>query len=676
MLSPPNRLRPLAISIIIACCPSAATAGFRVLEEVSSGSNSGPRAATAERYYSPIPNVVLSFQGKSSQLTPRALRELLDFVRNAAPNARYAIVSKGNKAVPESTIAARVAKTQQALSEFGVDTTRFALTSGPDYEDEVPTPFVRVFIVPAHLVAVAPQAPRPTGAAGLPSNAQVPGANQQLNASALSNADVQVEIANRLLAISQQGKLEPQTALMLLQSFLAKPGQEGASALAAAQANQHPAAAAVGRRPAEVEPHWRNADAAQTTVTSVRQQRPAVAVPTDAYEGRGSVRHAVYRDNSAPTVPLSAAAFAPLPSPTIATAMAAGGQASYRADGAPGLVRPQRPAEFPSQELSTGNQPKARSAFVPQTSLVNLAAAPARPAALIRAPEAGNVGLQAGADESDAVDAFFGIQRKPPVVAPGAVAATTGNASPAASEASPTAAPIALAALAALPEPEQQPASVPPVEIPTISLPGDALDQRGSGSEPNSETVTATQEPAPASSGFKVSPYLVTSTALPAFPVSGNPLPALAVASADIKVAPSAQVGVVDEPIRVAAAPLPRSNAMASLPAASDDEASKLVTEAQDVSAGATDTIARPMPTWQLDAGMTLRDNLAVWASGAGYRLKWEASNYIQVVTPRTYNAEFLDVVKDVGQAVSSLVHIQVYPDAAPPEIRVSDALQ
>ena len=44
--------------------------------------------------------------------------------------------------------------------------------------------------------------------------------------------------------------------------------------------------------------------------------------------------------------------------------------------------------------------------------------------------------------------------------------------------------------------------------------------------------------------------------------------------------------------------------------------------------------------------GMTLRDNLGLWATGAGYRLKWEASNYIQVVTPRTYNAEFLDVVK------------------------------
>ena len=53
-----------------------------------------------------------------------------------------------------------------------------------------------------------------------------------------------------------------------------------------------------------------------------------------------------------------------------------------------------------------------------------------------------------------------------------------------------------------------------------------------------------------------------------------------------------------------------------------------------------------------------------------------EASNYIQVVTPRTYNAEFLDVVKDVGQAVSALVNIQVYPDATPPEIRVSDAAQ
>jgi len=67
---------------------------------------------------------------------------------------------------------------------------------------------------------------------------------------------------------------------------------------------------------------------------------------------------------------------------------------------------------------------------------------------------------------------------------------------------------------------------------------------------------------------------------------------------------------------------------------------------------------------------------LGLWATGAGYRLKWEASNYIQVVTPRTYNAEFLDVVKDVGQAVSALVNIQVYPDATPPEIRVSDAAQ
>jgi hypothetical protein len=94
------------------------------------------------------------------------------------------------------------------------------------------------------------------------------------------------------------------------------------------------------------------------------------------------------------------------------------------------------------------------------------------------------------------------------------------------------------------------------------------------------------------------------------------------------------------------------------------------------VSNVAVETATQAPPIWHLDSQKTLRDNLEAWANTAGYRLKWDASNYIQVVTPRTYSTEFLSVVKSVGQAVASLVHIEVYPDANPPEIRVSDATQ
>ena len=522
MLSPPNRLCPLALSIIIACCPSVGTAGFRVLDETPNGSSAGPRAAAADRYFSPIPNVVLSFQGRSNQLTPKALRDLLDFVRNAAPSARYAIVAKGNRTMPESTMAGRVGKTRQALSEFGIDPTRFALSSGPDYEDELPTPFVRVFIVPAHLVTPEPQVLRPVGAGNMYTGAQAVGAGQPSGASALSNSDVQVEIANRLIAISQQGKLEPQTALMLLQNFLARPGQEGA---AAAQPAPPPVAPAAGRRPADVEPHWRNADASPNGVQPARMQKAAApAAPMPAYESRGSVRHASYRDGGVQPAPLSSAAFAALPSSPFASPRAMAVPASYQAEAVQAEFRPQRGLEAAQQQRPAPRQSDFVAAVESQRTLPNLAAAPGRTDAATRVAEAATGALQASGDESDAVDVFFGIQRKPSAAGRPAINAfvgAEGTASPAAGRPDASETPITLAAAAAaLAGSQVPPASALSNEIPTVSIPGNALEVRGSSADQRAETAPVVNAPAPAYNEFKVSPYLVASMALPAFPDS------------------------------------------------------------------------------------------------------------------------------------------------------------
>lgn len=628
MLFPPARLSPIAISIIIACCPSVATAGFRALED-GSGKAQGPsRASTIEPRYSPIPNVVLSFHARSNRLTADAQTGLLEFVRHGATNASYVIVVKGDRSMGASLISARVATTRQALIDAGVDPSRFTLGVTADYEDDLPAPYVRVFLAPAQAVqSVTSTRIGNNTASGEPTGRMSP---NTAAASALSSADVQVEIASRIIAISQSGKLEPQTALMLMQNFLGPQGQRIERADEARPDRAQPAT--VGSRPAEVAPHWRNADGFSASVPIPRPQQQQAQSQSQRV--------------SQASQPLPAA----LP---IARESANAAASSQRTQNArPEVAQPQS-ATASTFRLAPTSESDVTAAFAraPMPSVASRVDLPPEPTAQASVP--GN----ASAASFDSIEKFFGIATAPKrhegfstaryvVVGPAfSFPASVEQPNerilapvPEGTVAAPaTALPIAVASMA----------------IPNVPL---AINDR-TGPQVSRDT------PPPAGDEARAATRKPTLTVHPGVRLAGE------VALADY---PSGAPGAI-----AVAAAIRTASSSGAAPGAvgahvgveSDGTRTAISDVAQKEASPAS-------PTWHLDAEKTLRDNLEAWATTAGYRLKWDASNYIQVVTPRTYSTDFLSVVKSVGQAVASLVHIQAYPDANPPEIRVSDATQ
>lgn len=594
-----------------------ATAGFRALED-GSGKTQGPsRASTMEPRYSPIPNVVLSFHARSNRLTGDSQTGLFEFVRHGATNASYVIVVKGDRSMGASVVSARVAATRQALIDAGVDPSRFSLGVTADYEDDLPAPYVRVFLAPAQAVQL--------------STSTRTGANTSA-ASALSSADVQVEIASRLIAISQSGKLEPQTALMLMQNFLGPQGQRPEQAGEAR--SDRAQSATVGSRPAEVAPHWRNADGFPAAAPIARaQQQQAQSQSQRISQGGQSLPAAL------PIVRESDSAVASSPRTPIAR---------------PEVARPQ-PTMASAFRLAPTSETDVTAAFARATApsvAPRVETPPAPPAQAIAA-------ASASATSFESIEKFFGVTTAPKrhegFSAARYVAVGPAFSFPASVDQS------SGRGLATAPEgiaPAPAPATALPIAVASMAIPNVPLAT-------NEKTGPQVSRDSPPRAGDETP--------------AGARMPTLTV-HASVRLA--GEVALADYPSGAAeaiASGAAKRTASPS-PAAPDADGAHVGVDPDGTSAAISDVAeqaATPaLPTWHLDAQKTLRDNLEEWATTAGYRLKWDASNYIQVVTPRTYSTEFLSVVKSVGQAVASLVHIEVYPDANPPEIRVSDATQ
>ena len=628
MLFPPTRLSPIAISIIIACCPNVATAGFRALEDSSGKAQGASRAGTLEPRYSPIPNVVLSFQARGSRLTGDAQTGLREFVRHGGTHASYVIVVKGDRSMGASLISARVATARQALIDAGVDPSRFTLGVTADYEDDLPAPYIRVFLAPSP--ALQPTTSTSLESSKTPVESTARSASAGGAASALSSADVQVEIASRIIAISQSGKLEPQTALMLMQNFLGPQGHRNSEANEARP--EHAQSSVVGSRPADLAPHWRNADALPSV--------PPVARPQPQQVQSHSQRS--YQTAQ----PLSGAAALPI----------------VRASGS--VPAPYRNSSTET-EVEQAQSATASTFRLAQTSQHDVTAVFARapvPSGASRrekptAPPARTIALDSASAQSiESVEDFFGIPKAPrrPEGFSTARYVVTGPAfsSPASTEQSSEKAlasvPEGIAAAAAV----SLPITVASVEIPNIPL---------ATNEQTGPQVSRTTRPSASAEGRAVE-SMTALTVHPGLRLAGE------VALADF---PRAAPETLATGVAAQTAPLSRDAPDL------DGGHAGVVSDGSSVAAGnVAGTAIQAPPTWHLDSQKTLRDNLEAWANTAGYTLKWNASNYIQVVTPRTYSTEFLNVVKSVGQAVASLVHIEVYPDANPPEIRVSDATQ
>ncbi|MCD5327919.1 TcpQ domain-containing protein [Chromobacterium piscinae] len=155
---------------------------------------------------------------------------------------------------------------------------------------------------------------------------------------------------------------------------------------------------------------------------------------------------------------------------------------------------------------------------------------------------------------------------------------------------------------------------------------------------------------------------------------STQPSPPNIEAGASTPLPPPAAPAAVQEAL--AQLPKPAAVAPAAPPAAAEIISAAalpatVVTVASDFSAPPE---TAPKPKWVLDPTKTLKDNLEVWAKDAGYRLNWKASNYIKVNTARTYEKDFLDVMKIINASAGKLIKIEILPDEQPtPEIRVTD---
>jgi hypothetical protein len=64
----------------------------------------------------------------------------------------------------------------------------------------------------------------------------------------------------------------------------------------------------------------------------------------------------------------------------------------------------------------------------------------------------------------------------------------------------------------------------------------------------------------------------------------------------------------------------------------------------------ASATVAKP--TWKLEPGKTLRDNLDTWSKTAGWNPSlWQASNYFQVTHDTTLEGDYLDVIRQLAES-------------------------
>ncbi len=646
-----RNMKQVSLAVLLVCCAMGhAQASYRALDgRTDAADPAAAYATTANPYFATTPNITVAFPNGSRKPTRQALNALQDFLNNLAVGARLAIVARTDHGKSKTLVEQRATAVRDALLGMGISGSRLALSvdgPAPTYDDGTTPPYVRVFVMPAAIddaPAEQPavvQAQQNTASDAAAAIASAASSKRGKDSDALASSDVRVQIANKLLSINAQGKLDAQTALNLIQAFL-NPAAQAAPTQPAAAPNV-PSAQAPGNPPArttsaEIPSYWqddaRNVPSRPTDPYPSVVATPPVTWPHNAPETRPSSQS----DRSFRATPVAASEQRkPTPQP------------SRRSAPAP-TSDSQDDQQIEAFAAALEALPKPSSAPLQATdSTAQIARAPRKTAAHTWTPltdDGQTVPAKSQKTQTPSTDTAV-TSATTPIAGATPLATTTIVSAPLPSTSGSTVAPPVNKG--ALIKVSFQP-SGPPLLPTQLSTAAPVAPKTGATAsapdESSASSVIATAPPPATPSSSKMSAS--TPAAAPSSSMASDNQPHVKASTAT---APLATQPVTDAPT----AQPTNSNA----PAPETLARAKPQPTPSDFSAP-SETAS---PKWDLDPSKTLKENLDAWAARANYHVQWRASNYIKVSTARHYTCEFLEAVSIIAQGASAIVNIDTWP--------------